>query len=400
MNGRVLPIAAACWVLCAPPGLVSPASGALIYVDPVNGDDATGQRGQPDKPFKTIFHYDDGGDEGSPSTNGALTVVQYGDVIKLSAGVITNDQSIALPPNCSLIGSGKRATILRSAAGIYAYGPVVQPGDNAVVAGLSIECTRDGDTFRSPLGISYVKSRSVPGTTRPFTNVVVYDVMLNGQSDGVYIDHTNTITATFCNVEIESDWDGVLFSTRGNTSSQLEFYNCSISVQSRDTIMHSYASGLVLDEGTTRWFGGQIAVKDGPESTFAVWARRPGSRVELYGTRLYTPSTNGWVYDIGNVGNMKIFDTMLDTNKIANLGTIAIYNWQPSNPGGLSIVSHSLPRVTLSGMLGSDYQIDVSTNLIDWSPFLILPNAYGTLQFIDLTATNYPARFYRTRFSP
>ncbi len=52
-------------------------------------------------------------------------------------------------------------------------------------------------------------------------------------------------------------------------------------------------------------------------------------------------------------------------------------------------------RFTLQGEFGQAYQIDASTNLVDWAPLTILTNAYGTVQFTDDWATNSALRFYR-----
>jgi hypothetical protein len=41
------------------------------------------------------------------------------------------------------------------------------------------------------------------------------------------------------------------------------------------------------------------------------------------------------------------------------------------------------------------HQIDVSTSLIDWSPWVGLLNSDGIMEVIDLEAPNYSRRFYR-----
>ena len=49
----------------------------------------------------------------------------------------------------------------------------------------------------------------------------------------------------------------------------------------------------------------------------------------------------------------------------------------------------------LAGRIGVDSRIDVSANLVDWSPLVTLPNVTGAIEFTDLAATNYQRRFYR-----
>ena len=62
---------------------------------------------------------------------------------------------------------------------------------------------------------------------------------------------------------------------------------------------------------------------------------------------------------------------------------------------GMGLTAEGLPFLTLIGGTGIFYRVDVSTNLIDWSPWVTLPNPYGTLQVIDPDAPNHPRRFYR-----
>jgi hypothetical protein len=47
---------------------------------------------------------------------------------------------------------------------------------------------------------------------------------------------------------------------------------------------------------------------------------------------------------------------------------------------------------------GTTNVIEASTNLSLWTP--VLTNNVGVYQFIDVTAGNYPFRFYRARLVP
>jgi len=46
-----------------------------------------------------------------------------------------------------------------------------------------------------------------------------------------------------------------------------------------------------------------------------------------------------------------------------------------------------------SGAPGYNYVIEASTNLVNWTPVETNPAPF---QFIDIAASNYPVRFYRT----
>jgi hypothetical protein len=52
-------------------------------------------------------------------------------------------------------------------------------------------------------------------------------------------------------------------------------------------------------------------------------------------------------------------------------------------------------QLQLDNLAGGAVVIYASTNLVQWTPIYTNPAASGTLQFLDVHATNYPARFYR-----
>jgi hypothetical protein len=54
----------------------------------------------------------------------------------------------------------------------------------------------------------------------------------------------------------------------------------------------------------------------------------------------------------------------------------------------------------LTGVSNLSYRIDASTDLSNWAALTNLPNPSGTLQVIDLEATNFPQRFYRAVWVP
>jgi hypothetical protein len=54
---------------------------------------------------------------------------------------------------------------------------------------------------------------------------------------------------------------------------------------------------------------------------------------------------------------------------------------------------------TLSGDAGCNYTIEVSTNLVDWTPFRTLSNATGQADFTDSASSNSTSRFYRAQLA-
>ncbi|HYV26304.1 MAG TPA: hypothetical protein VFA77_02140, partial [Candidatus Eisenbacteria bacterium] len=66
----------------------------------------------------------------------------------------------------------------------------------------------------------------------------------------------------------------------------------------------------------------------------------------------------------------------------------------------ISILPDQTVRLVLSGgELGSNYTIEASSNLLDWSPLVTLSNTNGTFEFIDDPATN-AQRMYRAKLAP
>lgn len=61
------------------------------------------------------------------------------------------------------------------------------------------------------------------------------------------------------------------------------------------------------------------------------------------------------------------------------------------------IVSNSAFGLMLEGADGGNYVIEATTDFVTWIPVLTNTPVNNVLQFIDTSATNYPARFYRGR---
>lgn len=57
-------------------------------------------------------------------------------------------------------------------------------------------------------------------------------------------------------------------------------------------------------------------------------------------------------------------------------------------------------KLTVAGDPGPDYLVEASTNLTAWTTLLTTNPAALPFQFLDATATNHPARFYRARLGP
>ena len=69
-----------------------------------------------------------------------------------------------------------------------------------------------------------------------------------------------------------------------------------------------------------------------------------------------------------------------------------------SQPFSLSVTTNTangLQVLRLDGEAGFNYNVQASSNLVDWNDIAILANTNGTVFFYDQNATNYSQRFYR-----
>ena len=105
--------------------------------------------------------------------------------------------------------------------------------------------------------------------------------------------------------------------------------------------------------------------------------------------RPFAAGTNGFVQLANNAGSAIV---MADAVRFSFAGPLSPVTMQ-------SIVRQSDGRVNLSinSTPGYGVWIDRTTNLLNWSPLTNLLNANGTLMFLDHSATNRPAGFYRAR---
>jgi hypothetical protein len=57
-------------------------------------------------------------------------------------------------------------------------------------------------------------------------------------------------------------------------------------------------------------------------------------------------------------------------------------------------------QLTLQGKAGSNYTIEISTDLVHWSTWCSQMNSNGTFSVTDTNAANCPAKFYRAVLTP
>jgi len=68
---------------------------------------------------------------------------------------------------------------------------------------------------------------------------------------------------------------------------------------------------------------------------------------------------------------------------------------QPGSFQNFSALSNGVVQLGLTGSAGFSYTLDVSTNLLRWTPLATFTNLTGPVQYTDFGASNSPIRFYR-----
>lgn len=63
-------------------------------------------------------------------------------------------------------------------------------------------------------------------------------------------------------------------------------------------------------------------------------------------------------------------------------------------------LSNGAISLQVQGDIGQNYEVDVSTDLVNWSSWTTVSNSTGTISLSDSEATNFPQRFYRVRLIP
>jgi hypothetical protein len=231
------------------PGAVT--NNQTLWVDPINGNDATGVRGLPSKPFKTIGYWQVNANAGAVpfSPTGAINAAQAGDVIQLLPGYYTNVfVSLWRYPGkgLSLIGSGVNNTVIvQSQISQTDGGGLIQAGDYSLIKDFSyINYSAHAMPCAYGTYAAYDYAFAWTNKYTGFTNAVIENVWPDthlglwwlydtsgGKSaviDGFYMDgYTNESVRVFNSGFASTDDVYAEIPTATNTLTQFaEFNNC------------------------------------------------------------------------------------------------------------------------------------------------------------------------------
>lgn len=254
-------------------------AGKFIRVDSVNGNDGTGTRGQWDLPFLTI--------------SGAIGAagITADDVILVGPGTYTENNGIVIPDDVSLCGSGIGVTTINSTLTMTGGGgatnqSIVYPGNNSIIADLSIVGNAASSVFQVPLGDGALGAAPVAKT-----GIRAYRVEMVAGSDGIRFNAATTIKCYDC--VITTLWDGV---TLNHGSANVELFNPIITVTGPFDAGGHPVRGL-SGSGTINVYGGRITASGVVGDTNHICVAPTSGTYKLYGTVVHADTGTFWDFN-------------------------------------------------------------------------------------------------------
>ena len=132
-------------------------------------------------------------------------------------------------------------------------------------------------------------------------------------------------------------------------------------------------------------------------TTVGVNLQPPDTNAAIYYTLDGTlPTTNSFLYSGGFTltSNATVSASAFETNYVNSVAANALFLVQPLQFTAETF-SNGIFQLQFTGAVGSNYVLQASTNLLNWTPLATNPATINTLNFLDQESSNYPARFYR-----
>jgi len=216
-------------------GLNSFSNSAMIWVDPVNGNDTTGKRGNQSRPFKTIWNIED---KTAHTYYGAVTVAEAGDTVIALPGLhwaptiplnMSTSEGVHLwiQPGASVVRTNKyysKTGAIQSllTADLSSAGPMVIPGNNSriIVDGTLVATNAtDGAIGWFDSIVTWLSFAFYGFTNRTATNITIGgNGSIYGAIDTLYFAQTNTSTSslTVTDVRLYGTYDYLKVSGKMN----------------------------------------------------------------------------------------------------------------------------------------------------------------------------------------
>jgi len=113
-------------------------------------------------------------------------------------------------------------------------------------------------------------------------------------------------------------------------------------------------------------------------------------------SRIFGPASAGIVYGFAGAGVCFLVNALSFFAVLLSLLALRVRDFYTLE----TFERPEIFRGTLTGYFGAVYQIEGSTNLLDWSVVKVLTNTYGSTAFTDPAATTFGYRFYRASIAP
>jgi regulation of enolase protein 1 (concanavalin A-like superfamily) len=109
-----------------------------------------------------------------------------------------------------------------------------------------------------------------------------------------------------------------------------------------------------------------------------------------------SPTTNSLLYSgmFNLTSNATVSASAFETNYINSATASAVFFVPPVQFLSENF-SNGVFQMQFAGSIGSNYVLQVSSNLVSWTPLFTNPATTNVLNFMDQKSSNYPSRFYR-----
>ena len=134
------------------------------------------------------------------------------------------------------------------------------------------------------------------------------------------------------------------------------------------------------------FFNGVGVTLQSPDTNAAIFYTLDGS----------LPATNSLLYSapFTLTNNATVLASAFETNYINSVAVSALFFVQPLQFAAETL-SNGIFQLQFLGAIGSNYVLQASTNLMNWTPLATNPATTNAVNFVDVNSSNYPNRFYR-----
>ncbi|KKL14537.1 hypothetical protein LCGC14_2514660, partial [marine sediment metagenome] len=271
----------------------------------------------------TVWYVDLAGNDGnsglSPNTaklspKTTAEAASATDVVLLGPGTFAlGANTLEVPDNVSLYGSGMDMTVITSTVNLSVGGAIVKPGSFGTVADMTIEGTLTDGTSQAAFG------KFLSGQSR-ITNAIGRNLRLKADTDGVYVfDDVGPSLLRLEDSVIEVKFDGII---NFGSESVIEVVNTSIVVTGPSSKGSGVSRGVNSAGGAIiRLYNCDIRVSDGGAVETLAYFTNLASTIEAYGGSVFTSGSEGDIFDADNTGTLLLLSGV-DYDAAKTSGTI------------------------------------------------------------------------------